>query len=826
MMTKIYPENFEFKIGFSQIRAMLKEICLSQLGIERVEKLKFTNRKGEIEWELGLTQEFATLLQEGSSFPINYYFDMRSTLEELRTEGRFIEVDKLFNLKRSLDTIVAIINFIERLSAESYPKLRSLLLQVEGLPFVKRNIEVILDSNGKIRDNASPELAQIRADLFSKQTMVSKRLHAIMKQAQKDGLVDIDTNISIRNGRPVIPITAANKRQLQGIVHDESATGKTAYIEPAEVVEMNNQIRELEYAEKREIIKILITFSNDIRPYLDELIAQYNFLSTIDFVRAKAIFANKMGAIKPQMKHLPHLEWYNAIHPLLQFNLAKEGRKVVPLNIKLCEENHILLISGPNAGGKSVCLKTVGLLQYMLQCGLLIPVLEASIAGIFENIFIDIGDEQSIDNDLSTYSSHLLNMKYFLRNGNENTLVLIDEFGTGTEPMLGGAIAEAMLAKLNRLNVYGLVTTHYTNLKHFASSEDGIVNGAMLYDTHKLEPQFKLEIGKPGSSFAFEIARKIGMPEDVLKEATEKIGQDHIDFDKNLRQILRDKHYWESKRQRIRLVEKGLEKSSEQYEKELSKLNEQRKSILSEAKIEAKKIVDEANKKVESTIREIRETQAEKERTKSLRKSLGEFKETIDSNKKDTEWIDKKINKIKNKQKKKKETTETSPAIKQVKLTKENPIVGDKVRIIGQSTIGDLLEINGKNAVLALGNLRSTVLYKKLEVVSNNEAKKEQRQYNSTSANISRSLHEKKLKFKSEIDIRGQRAEEALANIQAFIDEAIMVNANELRILHGKGTGALKETIRNLLKSDPAVKSFRDEHVDFGGAGITVVQID
>lgn len=828
IMSNIYPENFEVKIGFSQIRALLKEICLSDLGKNLVDDMQFMQRRKKLEWELSLTHEFSKLLQETHGFPINFYFDMRSSLNELKTEGRFMEAEKLFNLKRSIETIIAILRFIKQLQEENFPNLIQLVSQVESYPLVKDKIERILDNNGKVKDSASPELAQIRRDLFNKQSNVSKRLHAILQQAQKEGYVDADTTLSIRDGRPVIPVSAANKRQIRGIVHDESATGKTAYIEPAEVVEMNNQIRELEYAEKREIIRILIGFANEIRPYLDELIAQYDFLAIIDFIRAKAILGNRMDAIKPQMKWEPHLQWYNATHPLLRFNLEKEKRKITPLNISLSDDNHILLISGPNAGGKSVCLKTVGLLQYMLQCGLMIPVLESSIAGFFENIFIDIGDEQSIDNDLSTYSSHLLNMKHFIRNGNSNSLVLIDEFGTGTEPMLGGAIAEAILSKLNDMNVFGVITTHYTNLKHFATSTKGIINGAMLYDTHKLEPLFELKIGEPGSSFAFEIARKIGMPESVLQDATEKIGQDHIDFDKNLRQILRDKRYWESKRQKIRVAEKTLENASSKYEEELNKLQEQRKKIISEAKLEAAKLIDSANKTVENTIREIREKQAEKDLTKNLRKKLIDFKDDIQADENNSDWISRKMEKIKQKNEQRKTKNENIAAPETAPIERKSPNVieiGSKVKIEGQSAVGEVIEMGQKNAIVALGLLRTSVAINKLTIVSNNEAKRELRQYNATSANVSRNLHQKRLTFKPEIDIRGQRAEEAIGNIQNFIDEALMLGINEVRILHGKGNGILKETIRNYIKTDPAINSYRDEHVDFGGAGITVISL-
>ncbi len=829
-MTKIYPDNFESKIGFDRIRDLIKGSCLSTLGKDKVDEVCFMSKPGKILYELSLTEELAKLLIENDNFPTNYYFDLRPALAKIKTEGRFLEVNELFDLKRSLDTITAIIRFITNLDEAKYPTLKKLIQRVSIFPFLKERIEQILTQHGKVKDNASPELAQIRRDLFSKQSSVSKRLHSILRQAQKDGLVEDETSVSIRDGRPVIPLPAGMKRKLGGIVHDESATGKTVYVEPAEVVEMNNEIRELEYAEKREIVKILIEISNDVRPYLYDLVNQYEFLGTIDFERAKAHMANRMQAIKPTIDKHACIEWQKATHPLLKFTLEKEKREVVPLNITLSPENHILLISGPNAGGKSVCLKTVGLLQYMLQCGLLIPVDETSHAGFFDQLFIDIGDEQSMENDLSTYSSHLMNMKFFLKNSNAKTLVLIDEFGTGTEPMLGGSIAESILDQLNQQGTFGVITTHYTNLKHFASSTDGIINGAMMYDSHKMEPLFQLQIGKPGSSFAFEIARKIGMPESILQQATDKIGKDHINFDKHLRDILRDKRYWESKRQRIRQVEKTLDNVSSRYETDLEKLNKQRKQILEEAKQEAEKIIAEANKKVENTIREIRENQAEKEKTKAIRKQLNEFKEdVVKTNSEDDEWINRKIEKLKDKKKKRKNKKSPQAENKEVvaKAPKKKILSpGDKVKIEGQSSIGEVLEVGDKNIIVAFGQLRTSVSKNKLIPVSNNEARQESRNVNQTKANANKNISEKKLSFKTEIDIRGQRAEEAIINIQAFIDQAVMLDKHELRILHGKGNGILKEVIRNFLKSDPIVRTFRDEHVDFGGAGITIVELD
>ncbi len=828
-MAKIYPDNFELKIGFDRIRELLKANCLSSLGKDRVDDVRFLTSYNKIVFEHAVTDEFATIIKETDNFPTNFYFDLRDSLSKIRTEGRFLEVGELFDLKRSLETISGIVRFLQNQDETRFSTLKKLIRNVQLFPYIKDRIDRIITQHGSIKDSASPELAQIRRDLHSKQTNVSRRLHSILKQAQRDGLVDEEASVAIRDGRPVIPVSSAQKRKLGGIVHDESATGKTAYVEPSEVVEMNNEIRELEYAEKREIVKILVEFSDDIRPYLDDLFDLYKFLGTIDFIRAKALLANRMDAIKPFLENKCQIFWEKAVHPLLKFTLQKEKREVVPLDIELSPENHILLISGPNAGGKSVCLKTTGLLQYMLQCGLLIPIDETSRAGIFDQLFIDIGDEQSIDNDLSTYSSHLMNMKHFLKYGNEKSLVLIDEFGTGTEPMLGGAIAETILDELNQIGCFGLITTHYTNLKHFASSAEGIANGAMMYDSHRMEPLFQLQVGKPGSSFAFEIARKIGLPEQILQGATDKVGKDHIHFDKHLRDIVRDKRYWESKRQRIRKVERSLDDLAERYESDLSDISKQRKKIVEEARQEAERIVAEANKKVENTIREIRESQAEKEKTKAARESLKEFKENLDEkkSKENDDWINRKIEKLKQKEERRNKKRPESASLKQTKTKEKSELQqGDKVKIEGQSGIGEILEIGSKNVIVAFGQLRTSVDRKKLQKVSNNEAKKELRGTNQTMPNVHRNISDKKLNFKSEIDIRGQRAEEAISNIQAFIDEAIMLDIHELRILHGKGNGILKEVIRNFLKADPVVRSYRDEHVQFGGSGITIVELD
>jgi len=828
-MHKFYPENFESKIGFDRIREMLHEKCLSNMGLEWVDEMQFQLNFESIENQLGEVDEFCRIVREFDNFPSSHFYDLREALKKIRIEGRFLETSELFDLKRSLESVRAIVFFFNKQEEEVFPRLKKKTTGVQVFPYIYDRIDNILNKFGKIRDNATSELAQIRKDILTRQSNMSKRLHAILKQAQKDGLVDDDATVSIRDGRAVIPISAGNKRKLKGIIYDESSTGKTSYVEPNEIVEMNNEIRELEYAERREIVKILTDFSNDIRPYLDDLFYSYDFLGEIDFIRSKALLALEFNAIKPEFAANSVIDWQQAIHPLLMKTLKREKRKIVPLNIRLTPEKHILLISGPNAGGKSVCLKTVGLLQYMLQCGLLIPISEGSRTGIFSQVFIDIGDEQSLENDLSTYSSHLMNMKHFVKNSDENTLILIDEFGTGTEPMLGGAIAESILDKLNQMRTFGVITTHYTNLKHFASSAEGIENGAMLYDSQNMNPLFQLEIGKPGSSFAFEIARKIGLPEDILANATEKIGKDHIDFDRNLRQINRDKRYWESKREKIRKVEKMLDEMAATYETELKETQKQRKEIMKKAKEEAEILLSGVNKKIENTIHEIKKEQAEKEKTKKARENLVTLKnEIIQKTSSEDNLIDQKIKKLQEREKERNQRRpeKSKPVVLKPELEEEPELKpGDKVRITGQITVGDLIEINKKNAVIAFGQLITTLPADQIERVSNNEAKRIEKNRNAGKSRLASGLSEKRLTFKSEIDIRGKRAEEAISIIQEFIDEAIMFNVSQLRILHGKGNGILKEIIRNYLKTEPAISSFKDEHVDFGGAGITVINL-
>lgn len=658
----IYPQNFEQKIGFDQIRQILKEKCLSTLGEERVTDMTFSDRFGMVEERLDQVTEFVRILKEENNFPAQYFFDVRPSLKRIRVEGLYLDEQELFDLRRSLETIRDIVHFLQKSKDEkedtsSYPCLQRLAEDIMVFPQLINRINAILSPYGKIKDNASAELARIRRELANTIGNISRSLNGILRSAQTEGVVDKDVTPTMRDGRLVIPVAPALKRKIRGIVHDESASGKTVFIEPAEVVEANNRIRELEAEERKEIIRILADFSNQLRPAIPEVLLSYDFLAEIDFIRAKALFAEQISALKPVLKNKRLLDWRMAVHPLLQLSLAKHGKKVVPLDIELNEKQRILVISGPNAGGKSVCLKTVGLLQYMLQCGLLIPMHERSEVGIFSDIFIDIGDEQSIEDDLSTYSSHLTNMKIMIKHCNEHSLILIDEFGGGTEPQIGGAIAEAVLKRFNQRQTFGIITTHYQNLKHFAEDHEGVVNGAMLYDRHLMQALFQLQIGNPGSSFAVEIARKIGLPEDVIADASEIVGSEYINADKYLQDIVRDKRYWEGKRQTIRQREKHMEETISRYQAEIEELQKSRKEILRKAKEEVGQLMQEANARIENTIRSIKEAQAEKSKTRQARQELNEFRESIEvlANKEQEEKIARKMEKLREKQNRKKE---------------------------------------------------------------------------------------------------------------------------------------------------------------------------
>ncbi len=819
-----YPQNFEEKIGFDKIRSLICDRCLSTLGSERVADMQYQTSFDTIDRLLHETEEFTHILQTEDNFPADYFFDIRSSLQRIRIEGTFLDETELFNLRRSLETIRHIVGFFINEEESPYPHLQALAGNVVVFPPLLSRIDQIIDKFGHVKDNASTELSQIRRELNRTLSSISRSLNMILRNAQSEGIVDKEVSPTLREGRLVIPVIPAYKRRIKGIVHDESASGKTVYIEPAEVVEANNRIRELEGEERREIIRILTLFTDELRPHLAEIAHSYEFLADIDFIRAKALFAIEINALLPRFENCRQIEWYHAVHPLLFLSLKKQNKEVVPLDITLTPQQRILLISGPNAGGKSVCLKTTGLLQYMLQCGLLIPVYENSHTGIFDHIFIDIGDEQSIENDLSTYSSHLTNMKFFVKNCNESSLLLIDEFGGGTEPQIGGAIAEVLLDRFNRKKAFGVITTHYQNLKQFAEDTQGIVNGAMLYDRHMMQPLFKLSIGNPGSSFAIEIARKIGLPEDVIADASEKVGSDYIDMDKYLQDIVRDKRYWESKRQNIRHREKQLEEITQRYADNLQEIEKERKRILKEAKQKAEQLIAESNARIENTIRAIKEAEAEKEKTKMARQELHSFKKELQNNDENDDAISRKIAKIKAKEEKKNRTKKETDA----ETAKTTTIsVGDAVCLKGQTTMGEISAIQGNKATVIFGHIKSSVHIERLEKVNRNRLKREQAiKATFVSEDTTNSMREKSLHFRREIDIRGFRADEALQALVYFIDDAIQVGAEQVRILHGTGTGALRQTVREYLKGVAGIRTFHDEHVQFGGAGITIVELE
>jgi len=825
----IYPENFEHKIEFTQIRHQLQELCLSPLGQELVTEMKFTDKKNIIEESLDQTSEFIRILHEEEQFPDQFFYDVRPSLKRIRVEGTYLNEEELFNLQRSLNTINGIVACLLKKNGDDeetllYPHLSLLAKDIFTFPDIVKQIDRILDKYGKIKDNASANLMQIRRELTSTTNGISKTLNSILHKAQSDGLVGKDVAPTVRDGRLVIPIAPAMKRQIRGIVHDESATGKTLFIEPEQIVEANNRIRELEGDEHRETIKILTEFSASLRPQVDNILTSYSFLAEIDFIRAKALLSERIGGIRPTIVNYGFIDWGSAIHPLLQMSLAKHGKKMNPLDIQIDKDHRILIISGPNAGGKSVCLKTVGLLQYMLQCGLQIPVAESSVTGIFSSIFIDIGDEQSIEDDLSTYSSHLLNMKNMMKGCNEHSLILIDEFGGGTEPQIGGAIAEAVLKQFDEKDTYGIITTHYQNLKHFAESHPHVINGAMLYDRQQMRPLFQLAIGNPGSSFAIEIARKIGLPETVIKDASDMVGSEYINSDKYLQDIVRDKMYWENKRRNIHKQEKQLEETIGKYKTETESLLNERKDIIKQAKEQAEQILSESNARIESTIRSIKESQAEKEQTRNVRKELEDFKNEKLQQKDDEleQKIVHKIEKLKANRDKKKNKKENNAKPAQPNVKKELT-VGDKVIIKGQNTIGVLNTVNGKNATVTFGDLTLQTKLDKLVRTDKTIQKEESLKTSYISKQTLDEMYDKKLNFKQDIDVRGMRGDEALQAVTYFIDDAIQIGMSRVRILHGTGTGILRTLIRDYLKTVSGVKDFNDEHVQLGGAGITVV---
>lgn len=817
----IYPQNLEHKIGFDIIRKILADKCSNPLGKAECDSMSFSNNYNRIVEQLEQTNEYLTIIHSSNDFPNGPIYDLREALLKVRAAGSFLTEAELYQLGKTIASASEICGYFTEEKSKNYPRLKSIADCLSCFPEISRHIDSILDKFGNIKDNATPELLQLRRKLMSFSNSINGMMQRVVARYKQNGMLDKDCTPAIRDGRLVIPVAPMYKRAVKGIVHDESATGKTFFIEPEEIVEANNQIRELEAEIHKEIVRILIIATDIIRPHLNDLAVFYQTIGIFDFIRSKALFASEIDATMPHISRGQEIEWYNAIHPVLFITLNKLGKAVVPLNITLNRENHILLISGPNAGGKSVCLKTVGIIQYMFQCGILPPVYANSHFGIFDNIFIDIGDEQSIENELSTYSSHLSSMNLFMRKSDNKTLLLIDEFGGGTEPQIGGAIAQAILKKLNSNGAFGVITTHYQNLKNFANETDGIVNGAMLYDRNLMQPLFQLSIGTPGSSFAIEIARKIGIPDDVISYAEDIVGSDYINMDKYLLDIARDRRYWMNKRQDVRLQRKKLEALVEKYESDIKQLVAERREILKEAKTEAKEILSHSNASIEHAIHEIKKVQAEKERTKEVRRQIDELKKRL-SNEGESSESSARIKELSaklNKRNKKNEPKQATPAPKE-----DTFAIGDTVTIDGSNSVGEISAIEGKSATVTIGVFKSIVPLSKLKKTIRKATAASQAS-SFVSASTSDNMRAKQLEFKQEIDVRGMRADEALQAVSYFIDDAVQFNIKQVRILHGTGYGILRQRIREYLNTLSDVKSFRDEHVQFGGAGITVVDL-
>lgn len=831
----LYPKNIEQKLGFDRIRELLNEACISPLGQAFVEKIRFSDNYDLIQKMVRQVAEMKEIMQfDASSFPAQNYLDVNTQLSKASIEGAFLSEEEFYDIKRSLRTIQECLRFFEGKEPEQFPQLRELMvsafrekirknteteeeededteLSASKEPFRNPVLEIrglidaldkIIDDRGKLKDNASAELQNIRRKLNAEENDLRKKLESILRHARSNGWITDDFSLTVRNGRMVIPIAAEHKRKLKGFIHDESDTGKTVFMEPAETLESNNVIKELEAAEKREIVRILMDLTSRIRPQVPLLRKAYTFLSIVDFIRAKAKLAISMNGLAPLAANTQLVDWKNAVHPLLYLSFQKQGKKVVPLNIKLDKEQRILLISGPNAGGKSVTLKTLGLIQYMYQCGLLVPMREDSTIGIFKNVFIDIGDEQSLENDLSTYSSHLTNMKYFLTFSEKKTLFLIDEFGTGTEPSLGGAIAESILEDLNKSGAYGAINTHYTNLKAFADKTNGLVNGAMRYDAEHLEPMYELEIGKPGSSFAIEIAYKIGLPKSVIDKSKHKLGNSQVNFEKLLKELEIEKKVFSEKNLENATKQRKLDALLEQYDSLKTYLETEKKTIMNTAKLQAKQLVKDANQKIEATIREIREQGAEKLATKEVRQVL--------------ETFEKQELKLENVPEKASEKTE------EIEVIEGEISVGSLVRIKGQEALGEVLGLKGKDVEVAIGDLKTTIKLNRLEKIS----RKEFKQKTSPRPKLTGiDLNEKMMNFSFNLDLRGKRGEEALVDVDNFMNDAIMLGYPELRIVHGKGDGILRNLIRTHLRGYKQVGNMQDEHADRGGAGVTVVKM-
>lgn len=859
----IYPKNFEAKIGFTEIRTQLRGRCLSSMGADEVAKMDFCTDVDEVNRRLAIVKEFREIMDGDTDFPVQNFTDMRSVLLRLQVKGTYIDEQSLFALRNVVETLGAIVDFLLEKTDErpyynkksgnadsaevsyKYPLLAKMAEQVKVFPRFIIQVDSILNSFGKVRDDASPDLARIRQALVGARRNVNMSLRNVLLRAQENGYVDKDISPTYRDGRLVIPIKPEMKRKVRGIVHDESATGKTVYVEPTEVVEANNRIRTLEVEEQRAIIIILQAISEILRPQIPDMMMAFGFLGKIDFIRAKAVIADRMDAIEPIMSSFPTVDWIMARHPLLEASLRKQNRPIVPLDIELNNTNRLLLISGPNAGGKSVCLKTVALLQYMLQCGLSVPMHANSKTGVFDSVFIDIGDEQSIDDDLSTYSSHLLNMKNMMKLCSSRSLILIDEFGGGTEPQIGAAIAEAMLDVFVSKSTYGIITTHYQSLKHYAGNHDGIVNAAMLYDRQEMRPLFALQVGNPGSSFAIEIARSIGLPLHVIEKASAIVGEDYIRSDKYLQDIVRDKRYWENKRLAVHQKERTLQQMIDSYETKITNLDKERRVLMEEARNKAETLFSKSNAVIENTIRSIKEAQAEKEETRRLRVELEDFKtQVLDEKADNDDIINRKMEQIRRRRERYEERRKnrkdvqnndvshlkndanSAISVDKVAVDSDKLAVGNYVKVNGGSVVGRIVKLGAKEALVQAGMIKLNVKLDHLERTDTPRKDENDSVVNFIGRTTREAMQEKRLHFKTDIDVRGMNGREALEAVTYFVEDAIQCGATRLSILHGTGTGYLRQVIRQYLRTVPAVASYHDEHVQFGGAGITIVEMD
>ena len=825
----IYPSNFEQRVGFDRIREQIMERCSMLSARELMAAEGFTRSRREVEERLTLADEMRTILAMEPGAEIGEQEDLRSIIDKIAVEGAYLMADECAVLLRALRGVSAIVGFIRSRREGSYPALRRMTERVQLFPELQREIERVVDDKGEVRSSASQELSEIRRAIREHEGQVAKRLQQVLQRAKASGIVEADAMISIRDGHAVIPVAAANKRKLAGFIHDESATGRTFYVEPVEVVELNNELRELEYAQMREIVRILTELTAVLRGDVEGLSRIEEYLTRVDMLRAKARWALDNGAVKPIISTEGRLLLRKARHPLLEQTLKAQGKAIVPLDMELNAERRILVISGPNAGGKSVCLKTTGILQYMVQCGFLVPALENSEFPLFDSLMIDIGDQQSLENDLSTYSSHLVNMKAMLAEASEHTLIMIDEFGSGTEPTIGGAISESILERFVERKAYGVITTHYANIKYFASRNEGVANGAMSFDVKNIQPLFSLEMGKPGSSFAIEVARKIGLPEDIVRMAMDKAGEDHINLEKQLREIARDKRYWAEKRDRIRQTDRKVEQLEQTYTDRLQSIRDERKVILDRARKEAEALIAEANRTIENTIRTIRESQADKELTRLARKEFEGFADAVvdDAAEKHDDHIKREMERLARRRERREERrmerergVEPAPKAEEVKPAKIE--VGSKVKIEGQDVPGVVQMIKGKRAQVAFGQMMIMVEMERLKAVSSAEYREATRPTTARTV-VSVDINQRKLNFRDHIDVRGMRASEALAAVEDLVDDALMVGVSGVTILHGKGTGALKEEIRRYLRTVRDVATVVDDHADRGGAGITVV---